>query len=623
MATVPQLLAQLREYHRTGAMAQVDRMARQILRADPRNVEASHLLANSLHARGKLAEAAKQYQEVLRLDPACATAANDLGVALAMQGRMDEAVAAFRDAVRLKPDYAAAHNNLGNALRNRGGLDEAVTHFREAIRLKPPLADAHSNLGLALLAQGLGGPAISAFQRAVHLKPKDAEAHHNLGLALQSQGQLKEAIASFQQALRVRSNFAEAHCNLGNAFRDHGKPDEALASYQEAVRLRPNFAIALANAGAVLADLDQLQAAIASCQKALQLDPTLAEAHLNLGQVNTRLGQLDEALTSYQEALRLKPDLAEAHKNRGHLYLLRGDFAHGWPEFEWRWQTRDIRRHALHQPRWHGEPLEGKTILLAAEQGLGDTIQFVRYAPLVQQRGGRVIVRCQPPLLQLLRDAPGIDHVIDEGSPLPSFDVQAPLLSLPGILGTTLASIPAKTPYLEADAPFVERWRQELQPLCGFKVGIAWQGNPKYRGDRHRSIPLVSFAPLAAERGVQLVSLQKGFGTEQLRDLSSQFPIVTLGDLLNQSSSSLMDTAAIVQSLDLVVTSDTMIAHLAGALGVPVWVALPLMPDWRWLLHREDSPWYPTMRLFRQEKAGDWESVFHRIAQALHERLAL
>jgi hypothetical protein len=266
---------------------------------------------------------------------------------------------------------------------------------------------------------------------------------------------------------------------------------------------------------------------------------------------------------------------------------------------------------------WQGEPLAGKTILLHAEQGLGDTIQFIRYAPIVKQHGATVIVECQKPLLGLLQGCPGVDQLVGQGDAIAGFDVHAPLLSVPGILKTTVETVPARIPYLFPKPALVEHWRTRLIQLGGFKIGIAWQGNPRYPNDRFRSIPLRCFAPLAQVPAVRLISLQKGPGAEQLAEVRNLFPIADLAGELDQQSGPFVDTAAVMKNLDLVITSDTAAAHLAGALGAAVWVALPSAPDWRWSLDRCDSPWYPTMRLFRQRDWGNWQDVFEEIEQAL------
>jgi hypothetical protein len=388
-------------------------------------------------------------------------------------------------------------------------------------------------------------------------------------------------------------------------LRQKGLLEEAAASYQEAVRLGPTHFGAQTNLGGVLMELGRLETALAADREALRLQPGSAEAHNNLGVVLVELGRLDEALESYAEAIRLKPDYAEAHKNRAIALLTQGDFARGWPEYQWRWRCPELSPPDFPQPFWDGTPLNGRTLLLYAEQGLGDTLQFIRYVPLVRGGGGRVLLMCPRSLHRLLRRGPAIDHLLVQGEVPPPFDVHAPLLSLPAFLGTTLCTIPAEVPYLGTDDDLVERWRRELGGQSGFKIGIAWQGSREYPRDRFRSAPLEAFAP--------------GPGTEQLRRVPENWRVLDAGS----RDEDLADTAGLMENLDLVVTVDTAIGHLAGALGIPVWVALTFAADWRWFLGREDSPWYPSMRLFRQRERGNWTDVFARIAAAVTLRTEL
>jgi tetratricopeptide (TPR) repeat protein len=611
----------------------------------------------TLFGQGRFTEAVEQFRQAVRLQPGSPEALNNLGVALKELGQLEEAVASLRQAQLLRPDYAEAHNNLGVALKAQGKLADAVTCYQQALRLQPQDAEVCTNLGNALREQGQREQALACYQEALRLRPGYARAHMNLGNLLQEQGHLEQALACYQQAVVLRPDSAEAHTNQGNVLKELGQLAEAVACYecalrrkpdlpeahmgvgltlqqqgqhekahvhlQRAVRLKPNSAETHNSLGVALQDQGQLAEAQACYEHALRLQPDYARAHANLAAVLQEQGRLEQALASYGQALCLTPDDAEVHWNRALTWLLAGDFEQGWPEFEWRWRLKKNPLPQVDQPPWDGSPLEGRTILLYAEQGLGDTLQFIRYAPLVQERGGRVVVKCPAAWIPLLRRCPGIDELVAQGSPLPSFAVWAPLLSLPRILGTTLATIPASIPYLSADPQLTDYWGQELASMASCKIGIGWEVNPRFRRLNHRRcIPLVEFAPLARLQGVRLFSLQKESGVEQLRGVADVFPLTDLGSRLDETAGAFMDTAAVMQHLDLVVCADISLAHLAGALGVPVWLALPVAPNWRWLLEREDSPWYPTMQLFRQRHWGDWTEVFQRLATALEQRLA-
>jgi tetratricopeptide (TPR) repeat protein len=508
------------------------------------------------------------------------------GLGLAEQGRAEEAIALLQRAAQLQPHSPRFHHNLGVALAQRGRHDEAVAALEQALRLRPDYADACFNLGNALRELGRRDEAIARFQQALRLRPEHANAGNNLGLTLTEARRAEEAVEVLRGVVALQPRMKEGHNNLGLAYVELGRFAEAEACYQQALRL----------------------------------DPGYAEAHTNLGSACKEQGRLEEALACYQQALWLEPDSAVAHYNRALALLQRGDYERGWPEYEWRWQRRQARPQSFGQPRWDGGPLAGRTILLWREQGLGDTIQFVRYAALAAQQGGRVVVECPACLVPLLRTCSGIDELVAEKQSRPAFDVQAPLLSLPALLHTTLDSIPASIPYLWAEPERVAAWWGRLGEGRAFRIGVVWQGNPYFRGDRHRSFPLASLAPLAAVAGVQLVSLQKEHGLEQLMAAPRRFPVTVL-EGLDALGGAFLDTAAVMRSLDLVVTADTAAAHVAGALGVPVWLALSRAPDWRWGLTAENTPWYPSMRLFRQSQLGDWRSVFERMAAQLRREL--
>ncbi len=436
-------------------------------------------------------------------------------------------------------------------------------------------------------------------------------------------GDLARAEDLYRRILRADPGHAEAVHGLGVIAYQHGRLDEAADHVRHALRLDPDFAEARSNLAAILTAIgrarcgrDRCEDALPAFREAARLAPDAAGVHHDLGTALRLLLSLDEAVASFDDALRLAPDAPLTHVNRATARLLAGDFAGGWAEYEWRWHAPDLSPRRFPRPLWDGGPLAGKTVLLHAEQGLGDTLQFVRYAPLVRRRGGRVVVSAPAALLPLLAGCPGVDELVDQDGVLPPFDVHAPLLSLPAILKTTAETIPADVPYLFPDPDRVEPWRRRLADVPGLKVGVCWQGNPEHPEDRRRSFPLAALEPLARVPGVRLVGLQRGHGAEQVAELAGRFPVVSLGDDVDRAGA-FRDTAAVMASLDLVVTVDSATAHLAGGLGVPVWVALSRVPDWRWLLGRGDSPWYPTMRLFRQETAGDWGPVFAAMAREL------
>jgi len=580
-------------------------------------------LTQALHyyQQGDLLAADRLCRQVLEAEPHHAGALYYLGMIAYRRGRPDLAAEHLGQAVLHEPATAVFHCHLGLAYRALGRLEDAVACYEQALALQPNFAEAHYNLGLACRQLGRQREATACFEQAVRCQPDFAGTHNNLGVAYQAEGRLDEAARCFRQAVRLLPQFAEAYVNLGGVFQMQGKLDEAVASFQQAVQGRPDYALAHGDLGVALYRLGRLEEAQSSFQQALRLNPSFPDAHTNLGCVLHAQGKPAEALACFQQALRHRPDFAEAHRASAYVWLAAGDFERGWPEYEWRSHCPGFAMPPLPCPRpaWDGSPLEGRTILLRAEQGLGDTLQFIRYAPLVAQRRGRVIVEAHACLLPLLRPCSGIDQVIARGEDPPPFDVHALLLSLPGLLGTTLAAVPADVPYLAADPALVAHWRQELSRVPGIKVGIVWQGNPMLQLDRLRSVPLTAFAPLAALEGVHLVSLQVGPGCEQVAALGERCSVVDMASRFDPESFG--DAAAVVQNLDLVITVDTAMAHLAGALGVPVWLVLPFAADWRWLVGREDSPWYPSMRLFRQARPGAWGEVFERLAGEMNVRI--
>jgi tetratricopeptide (TPR) repeat protein len=614
MATVAEAFAQALQYHQAGVLPQAEQLYRQILAVDPTHSDSLHLLGVLAYQQGRSRDAVPLIERALTYLPQVPAIHNNLGAVYQALGRKEEALAQFREASRLQPDYADAHNNLGNLLQEMGQLETAIWHCREALRLQPSFSEALNNLGNAYQRLGKLTEAVDYYRQAIALKPMNPEPHNNLGVVLNDLEQPAQAVEQFREALRLKPDYADAYNNWGNALRSLGRLDEAIACYRRALELQPDYAESCTNLGSALRDQGKLNEAVACHEQALRLNPRHADACNNLGSALRAQGKNAEALAYFEQAMHLQANHADAHWNRALVWLHQGDYERGWPEYEWRWRTKSLRERTFSQPRWDGSPLAGRTILIYAEQGLGDTLQFIRYAPLMKKRGGQVIIECQPVLEPLLAGCRGIDHLIPAGSSLPAFDVQMPLLSLPGIFRTTLETIPAEIPYLFPPRDRTEYWGARVAALPGLRIGIAWQGSPQHKGDRQRSFPLVQFEKLARLPGVQLISLQKGPGREQIPAVAGRVPVIEL-----DSGASFLESAALMANLDLVITVDSAPAHLAGALGLPVWIPLPYVADFRWLENRPDSPWYRTVRLFRQVEPGNWAEVFDRMVQALAE----
>jgi tetratricopeptide (TPR) repeat protein len=529
-------------------------------------------LGLALRQRGRLSEAIESYQCAIELRPESADQYNNLADALQEAGRLEEAIAAYRRALVLQPAFVEVSYNLATALQESGRVEEAIEAYRLTLRLAPSLAEAHMMLGNALGAAGRPEDAINAYHDAIRLRPDYAEAFHNLGLAMFARRRYEEAVAAALRATELRADFPEAFRALGCAYERCGRMFEAVAMYR----------------------------------KALVLRPTYPEAYNSLGWNYYQSAKLPEAISALETALAQRPEHAEARLSRAMLLLSQGDFERGLPEYEARWEaSKRSATRGFPQPVWDGGDLHGKTILLHAEQGLGDVIQFCRYVPLIRARGGRVVVRCWRPLKRLFTGQLDIEDVCTDKELPPPFDTHCPIASLPRMFQTRLETIPANVPYLGVDQSLVEWWRQRLAgDPPGLRVGLVWAGDPDHSNDHLRSAALATFAPLASVPGVCFYSLQSGPGAEQALNPPAGMTIRFFDDGVGDMAS----TAALMQNLALVIAVDTSAGHLAGAIGRPVWLLLHLVPDWRWMLGRADTPWYPTMRLFRQTRLGDWSA---------------
>ena len=523
------------------------------------------------------------------------------------------AEASYKQAIALRPDSADAHFSLGTLQSDAGNATAALASFNAAIAGGPGHAGAHAGRGLALMALGQLDAAVASFDMAIRLKPDFARVFSNRAEAQAKLGLLTEARASHDQAVLLDPQDAAIHFNRGAFLSDRKEWQGAVESFQAAIVLQPNYADAYSNLGLAQQEAGQGDAALDSYSHALAINPTLATALNNRGNLFRSRKLFAKALLDYRQAITLEPNSADAHFNFGQLALLQGDFAAGWPEYEWRGLTgegRAFNTRTLPQPAWFGQhPLQDKRIFLHAEQGLGDTIQFCRYVSLVAGLGARVTLEVQPSLGDLLANLDGVSQLVLSGAPIPPADYQCSLMSLPGAFKTTLETIPRQVPYLHADPRKVARWHEILGPRTRPRVGLVWSGNPRNSNDSNRSVDLARWIGYLPD-DYAYFCLQNDIRDADRQILQSCPKIVNI-------ESNFTDTAALIEILDVVVSVDTSLAHLGGAMGKKTWVLLPFLPDWRWLVERTDSPWYPTMTLYRQPVAGDWDSVFAEVKKDL------
>jgi tetratricopeptide (TPR) repeat protein len=599
----------------------------------------------TLQALRRSGEALASYGAALALRPELVEALVNRGIALHEVKRFDEALADFDRALALRPDNADVLNNRGNTLASLGHCDEALASYDAALDLQPQHVEALFNRGVVQHRLGLFDEALSSYDRALSLGPDHAKVLIARGATLHDQRRFVDALASYDRAITLSPDAVQALVNRGGTLHELGRSGEALQSIARALALEPNNAEALTNRGVVLLDLTrrdetsvehadtiagqpseacsqsvisrklrQLEEALASHDAALALRPDYVEALANRGITLYSLMRFDESLGSYDSALALRPDHADAHFLRSLSGLVTGDFERGWAEYEWRRKAPSLRHKErdFDQPLWLGEDdLAGKTILLYSEQGFGDSIQFCRYAPLVAARGTRVIVEVEKPLYELMTSLAGVSRVVARGDRLPDFDFQCPLPSLPLAFKTRIETIPSSCPYLRVPIQAGESWDALLGPKHRLRIGLAWAGSAKHVRDGERSMRLRDLAPLL-EIDATFVSLQKEVRAADAETLAG-FRMMDLGEKLEDFS----ETAALISQLDLVVSVDTSVAHLAGALGKPVWILLTHVPDWRWLLNRDNTPWYPSARLFRQNETREWANATMRLSQAL------
>ena len=611
--TLEALRARGISFHRAGQYAEAERIYADVLRQNPRDLGTLLLQSAALRTLGRSEEALAHTRAALALQPT-AEAYRQQGMALRDIGRSSEAVASFDQAIALEPSSVEAHTSRGILLQQMRRTEEALASFDRALALRPSAAELHNNRGNVLRHLGRLPEALAGFDRAIELQPGFAMAYNNRGLVLQSLRRHTDALASYERALALQPGYADAHNNLGVLQYETGQPAAALATLLQAQELQPGMPGVHTNLSSALRDLERPEEALAEAELAILEDPTSASSQCNRANALLDLGRFPPALASYDRAIELDSRYALAPANKALCLLLTGDFAQGLPLYEWRKRVGAYVELATSAPAWRGEEIAGRTLFIHADQGLGDTIQFCRYAKLAAQRGAQVVFAVQPQLRELLSTLDPAIRIIAAGESPSAYDFHSALTSLPLAFETTVANIPATVPYLSADPFRVARWSQQLAQT-GFKVGIAWQGS-RNRIDVGRSVPLGMFARLANIPGVRLISLQKGAALEQLRGAPENLRVEVPAEF-DEGTQAFLDSAAVMTHLDLIITCDTAVAHLAGALGRPTWIAVKHVPDWRWLLDRTDCPWYPSMRLVRQSRRGDWDGVFAAIETEL------
>lgn len=604
--------------------------------------------AHALHLRGKVNDAVSRYQAILKQDPCHIPALYMLGVAAFGRKEFKRAANHFRQVLELEPHDPDAHFELANCLYQLNQTDAAIDSMKRAIKLNPANADFYCNLGIFLRKQKRSADALDCYQQALKLNPQDPDIwfnrgnvlrdlnldsdavdsyrqtlarnpHHpaawnNLGQALRRLGQFEEAEKAFEQALETASTSPDCLYDQGLALYNLRRHVEALACLEQVQKQQPERLEASFDISHVLVDMGRADEALAKLEQRLKETPDHPDVHFHIGKVLMGMGRYPQALAEFTHIRTRSPDHAAACFYASALHLLQGDFSAGWPEYESRKKMVPESHHPqLDQPLWLGaENLCGKTILLYAEQGMGDTLQFCRYALLLAEQGAQVILEVQPALRSLLSTLPGNIQLIAAGDPRPAFDYYCPLMSLPLACKTAATSIPATTPYLSCDAGKKAVWDARLGPKTRPRIGLAWSGSPSHQNDHLRSIALTQLIPLINSISADWVALQK-----DIRPVDAAILAECQIACWNEELHDFSDTAALAACMDLIISVDTSLVHLAGALDLPVWVMLPFTPDWRWQLERDDSPWYPSVRLFRQNTSGNWQHVVQQLTHTL------
>lgn len=584
------------QHHRKGGLPEAENLYREILHNNPRHSDALHLLGVLAKQNRHYEDAFNFINQAIALNPQAAEYYNSLGAVYQAISKNEKAVHLYILAIQLKDDYIDAYTNL--------------------IRLMPDTVDARFNLGLLLQRQGKITEAMEQYSAITILQPSHAKALNNLGCAFKDLGQYKEAVANLKQAIRVQPDYIDAHYNLGLALQENSMFKEAIGSFERTLVLNSRHVEAHLSVGHVLQKMGFPEKAMPHYQHAVKIDQSNSRAYYNWASALHELGKDNEAIVKYTDSIRCDSSNVEAHVNMALLLLANGRYTEGWKEYEWRFQRTDwqsVNFYYPEIPRWDGSTVRDKTILAVAEQGFGDTLQFCRYLHLIKTRCRQLVVEVQPELYPLMAAMPEVDEALFKGGVHPEgIDYVVHLMSLPGIFGTLTTSVPSTIPYIKPPEEELAAWEKRI-PQNGLRIGITWSGNPKHPENEERSCPLHYFAGLTGIPSVQLYSFQKGEAAEQLRNQRGGINIIDLGpDLIDFA-----DTAAAVTYMDLIISVDTALVHLAGAMNKQVWTIRHHVPYWVWGTHGDSCPWYPSMRIFRQQKPGDWKEVFQKVIDSL------
>jgi tetratricopeptide (TPR) repeat protein len=624
MKNPTQLLAAAMAYHQQGQWAEAEQSYLAVLKRDKRNGDALRLLGALYLQLGRTAQAIETMRQALQIQPRDAEILNNLALALRAAGKPDEAIKHFRQALSIQPHHVLALTNLGGTLQEQGQVDEAIDYYRKALAIKPDYPQAHFNLGNAWRARRQWAEAVACYEQALRLVPDYMDAAVNLGLTYAEMQRLDEAKSIYEKLLARDPNNIRALNNLGNIMREQRDVARAEALLRQAIQLKPDYSDAFVNLGNVYRDQGRTGEASECYERALEIKPDAADAMTNLGTLMLDAGQVEKSIALYDSALARKPDAEAARWGKSLCLLALGDLRNGWAMYEEGIGNRHARGlEPFKSKRWNGEPLAGKRLLIWSEQGLGDSLQFIRYADMCKTQGAVVNVLCPKPLLRLFGHLPSIDAAVETARE-EDFDYHVAMMSLPYRFGTDeVAKIPGKVPYLFASPEVQQKWAPRFADERKYKVGLVWAGSPReqlinaHLIDKRRSMSLDLLRPLLDIKGARFYSLQIGKTAAQVQELGLTGCITDImGDVID-----FMDTAAIVENLDLVISVDTSVVHLVGGLGKPVWILSRFDACWRWLRNQETNPWYPTARVFGQSTPGDWGAVVEKIHAELENKV--